>query len=143
MKPDNIDKNVGPFFGLFLCIIWLAILFFIEGGLYPNQNLMTKPLFSWINLGLLPFFVTAGSYLMYYRKLGGIEAFRSLLGLKNYLIGFVIWLIVILLFFRDSGISYMLIVLGGYLTIIAILLIGDRNAKRKFLQNETGEDNRD
>ena len=142
MKPDNIDKNTGPFFGLLLCIIWLAVLFFIEGRLYPNQNLMTKPLFSWINIGLLPFFASAGTYLLYYRKSGGIEAFRSLIGLKSCLLGFAIWVIVILLFFMDSGISYMITGIGGFVTMIAIVLIRDRNAKRKYLQNETGGDNR-
>jgi len=141
MKPDNIDKNIGPFFGLLLCIIWLAVLFFIERGLYPNLSLMTKPLFSWINIGLLPFFVSAGSYQLYYRKLGGIEAFRSLSGLKSCLLGFAIWVIVILLFFMDSGISYMITDVGGFVTMIVIVLIGDRNAKRKYLQNETGGDN--
>lgn len=29
MKPDNIDKNIGPFFRLLLCIILIVVLFIV------------------------------------------------------------------------------------------------------------------
>ncbi|WP_157199014.1 hypothetical protein [Methanolacinia paynteri] len=93
-------------------------------------------LVSWINIGLIPFFVSLGVYLLYYRKFGGVEAARSMIALKCVLIGFAIWLIVIWLFLMESGISYMLVDAGGFLIIIALILIFEWKTKRGCLISE-------
>lgn len=93
-------------------------------------------LISWINIGLIPFFVSLGVYLLYYRKLGGVEAARSLIALKGVLFGFAIWFVVIWLFLMESGISYMLVDAGGFLIIIALILIFEWKVKRGCLNPE-------
>lgn len=137
MKPDKNDRRMGPLLGILLLFIWFTVLFYISERC-PYQCHIYGPLFSWASLGPILLFLQAGNHLMYYRKLGGIEAVRSMNSLESCLLGFVIWLIVTGLFFMDTGTSY-LNTLGGYLTILAILLIWDWNTKRKYLQTETGE----
>ena len=136
MKPDKNDRIIGPLFGLLLCIIWLAVIIFIEGLFFPGQNMADNLLISWINIGLIPFFVSLGVYLLYYRKFGGVEAARSMIALKCVLAGFAIWLVVIRLFLMESGISYMLVDAGGFLIIIALILIFEWKVKRDYQNSE-------
>ena len=91
-------------------------------------------LVAWINMGLIPFFISAGNHMIYYRKLGGVESARSLAALKCCLTGFAVWLIVIRLFLTGSGISYMPVVAGGYIFILAIVLICDMRVKNNKKQ---------
>lgn len=138
MKPDRTDRIMGAVFGILLCILWILIVLFVEGRLYPDQNLVKNPLISWVNIGLIPFLAVAGNHLIYYRKLGGVETAQSLAGLKSYLAGFAIWAVVIGFFLMDSGISYMTLNIVGFLFIIAIVLIYERKVKRDYRNNETG-----
>ena len=136
MKPDKNDRIIGPLFGLVLCIIWFVVIIFIEGLFFPGQNMSNSLLISWINIGLIPFFVSLGVYLLYYRKFGGVEAARSMIGLLCVLVGFAVWFVVIWLFLMESGISYMLVDAGGFLLIIALILIFEWKVKRDYQNSE-------
>ncbi|KUK68403.1 MAG: hypothetical protein XE11_2669 [Methanomicrobiales archaeon 53_19] len=88
---NKIDKAIGPIFGVLLAIIWVALLFLIEGILFSHQDFMDNPFIAWFNLGLVPFFVYAGNYLLYSRKLGGIETNRAVIMLKSWILCFLLW----------------------------------------------------
>ena len=133
---NNSDRIIGPFFGLILCIIWLAAIIFVEGRFFPGQNMANNLLISWINIGLIPFFVSAGNHLIYYRKFDGVEAARSMVALKCVLAGFGIWLVAIWLFLMESGISYMLVDAGGFIIIIVLILTFEWKVKRDCLNSE-------
>lgn len=137
-EPEKTGRIIGPVFGVMLFIIWISFLLLVESNIYPQQSFIHKPLIIWLNYGLIPFFVNAGNYLLYSRKSGSFQTFRSVTMLKSSLLGFLIWLLVIGLFFIQSGISYWTNVLGGYFTIIVVYFLWYGYASRKYPHSNLG-----
>jgi len=104
----------------------------IERAIFPPQSLsyiIQNPLIAWLNIGLILFFVYAGNYLLYSRKLGGIETVRSMIFLKSSILGFLIWLSVIgILFFMRCDVPYLINGFGGFLTIIVVYVLWNKVA---------------
>jgi len=127
--PNKLNRIIGPIFGVLLCIIWIAFLISIERVIFPHQSFVHKPLIAWLNMGLIPFFVNAGNYLLYSRKLGNIETVRSMIFLKSCLLGFLIWLSVIgILYFMRCDVPYLINGFGGFLTIIVVYVLWNKVA---------------
>lgn len=131
-EPDKDDRIIGSVFGALLFIIWLVSMVFVENAIYPQQSFVHKPLITWLNYGLIPFFITAGNYMLYSRKKGGILKLQSMTMFKSSLLVFSIWLPVIGLFFIQSDIPYLANVLGGYLTITVVYLLWYRKETLKY-----------
>jgi len=89
--PDKYDKELGFILGVLLVIIWIALLLFVQDAVFLRQSFMENPFTAWLTLGLIPFVIIAGNYLIYHRKLGGLETARSVIGLKSNLLGFLLW----------------------------------------------------
>ena len=87
--PDKYDKEPGFIFGLLLVIIWIALLLFVQGALFPRQVFTQNPFTAWLTLGLIPFVVMIGDHQIYRRELGGIEAVRSGSGYAVYAVAAV------------------------------------------------------
>jgi len=125
-------KMVGIAFGLILYIVWIAFLISIERAIFPPQSLgyiVQIPLIMWLHMGLIPFFLIAGNYLLYSRKLGGIETIRVEVGLKSCLLGFLIWLSVMgILFFMRCDVPYLINGFGGFLIIIVVYFLWNKVA---------------
>lgn len=103
---------IGTIFGLILYYLWIFILiklqfvFFQEETVIhgtqiikariPEQYLQIT---QWLSTGLLPFFLIAGYYLLFSNTTGGIEKTRDIIIIKSILLGFFIWLFVIVISF--------------------------------------------
>lgn len=130
--PDKYDKDLGFIFGVLLVIIWIALLFLIGQAIFPRQSFMENPFLAWLNVGLILFVIMAGNYLIYHRKLGGIETFRSVIGLKSNLLGFLLWFAVLgVLHLAGYTLSYQVNGVGGLLTILILYLAWDWSATRR------------
>jgi len=138
--PDKYDKDLGFIFGILLVIIWIALLIFVETTLFPRQNFWQNPFISWLNVGLLPFVGMAGNYLIYHRKLGGIETVRSVIGLKSNLLGFLLWFAVLgVLHLAGYAVPYQVNGVGGLLVVLVLYLAWDWSATRRDPHASTGQ----
>lgn len=130
--PDKYDKDLGFIFGILLVIIWIALLLFIQGALFPRQSFTENPFTAWLTVGLMPFVVMAGNYLIYHRKLDNIETVRSVIGLKSNLLGFLLWLAVLgVVHLAGYTPPYQANAIGGLLVILVLYLAWDRSATRR------------
>jgi hypothetical protein len=130
--PDKYDKELGLIFGVLLVVIWIALLLFVQNALFPCQVFRQNPFTAWLTLGLIPFVIMAGNYLIYHRKLGGIETVRSLIGLKSNLLVFLLWFgVLVVLHLGGYTIPYQVNAIGGLLTILVLCLAWDWSATRR------------
>jgi hypothetical protein len=130
--PDKYDRELGVIFGILLVIIWIALLLFVGQALLPRQVFTEKPFRAWLTVGLIPFIIMAGNYLIYHRKLGGTETVRSVIGLKSNLLGFLLWFGVLgVLYLAGYSLPYQVNGIGGLLTILALYLAWDWSATRR------------
>ena len=130
--PDKYDKDLGFIFGILLVIIWIALLLFVQNALFPRQSFTDNPFTAWLTVGLIPFVMMVGNYLIYHRKLGNIETVRSVIGLTSNLLGFLLWLAVLgVLHLGGYAISYQANAIGGLLMILVLYLAWDRSATRR------------
>ncbi|KAF5081885.1 hypothetical protein [Methanoculleus horonobensis] len=130
--PDKYDRELGAIFGVLLVIIWIALLFLIGQALFPRQVFTQNPFRAWFTLGLIPFVAYAGNYLLYTRKLGGIETVRSVIWLKSNFLGFLLWFAVLgVLYLAGYAIPYQTNGVGGLLTILVLYLAWDWSVMRR------------
>ena len=130
--PDKYDKEPGFIFGLLLVIIWIALLLFVQGALFPRQVFTQNPFTAWLTLGLIPFVVMIGDHQIYRRELGGIEAVRSVIGLTSNLLGFLLWFaVLVVLHLAGYAPPYQVNAIGGLLVILVLYLAWDRSATRR------------
>ena len=130
--PDKYDKDLGFIFGILLVIIWVALLHFVGQALFPRQVFTENPFRAWFTVGLIPFVIMAGNYLIYYRKLGSVETVRSVIGLKSNLLGFLLWFAVLgVLHLAGYTPPYQANAIGGLLVILVLYLAWDRSATRR------------
>ncbi|HOI14109.1 MAG TPA: hypothetical protein PLG75_09630 [Methanoculleus sp.] len=129
---DKYDKDLGFILGILLVIIWIALLFLIGQALFPRQIFTENPFRAWINVGLIPFVIMSGNYLIYYRKLGGIETVRSVIGLKSNLLGFLLcFAVLVVLHLAGYTLPYQINAIGGLLVILVLYLAWDWSATRR------------
>lgn len=130
--PDKYDKDLGFILGILLVIIWIALLLFVQNALFPRQVFTENPFTAWLTVGLIPFVAMAGNYLIYHRKLGGIETVRSVIGLKSNLLGFLLWFTILgVLHLTGYTLSYQINAIGGLLVILVLYLAWDWSATRR------------
>ncbi|CAG1002938.1 MAG: hypothetical protein OIN86_02580 [Candidatus Methanoperedens sp.] len=132
-----IKAIIGTIFGLILFYIWIFILIKLELIFFSEKTIIfgaeiTKvkissqyqQIASWLTIGLLPFFLIAGHYILYSNVAGGIEKTRDVIAMKSVLIGFFIWLlvtVVITLFKID--LNYRINMAGGFLTMLIVYFL--------------------
>jgi hypothetical protein len=130
--PDKLDKTMGPIFGGLLAIIWVALLYFIEQAIFSPQSLYRNPFIAWLNLGLVPFFVYAGNYLLYSRKVGGIETVRTVIALKSFFLCFLLWFPVLgVIHLGQYDIPDPVKQFGGFLLFLVVYPAWDWSATRR------------
>jgi len=129
---EKLSRASGNMLALLLAIVWIVFLWLIERSFYPHLGGIQTPVFYLLYIGPIVFLVSSGDYLMYRRKLGGVEAARGIIGLKSFFLGILIWLpvTVVLLFVQWDG-PWQLSPIGGLLTMIAIYLLWEKSAVRK------------
>ena len=118
--------------GLLLAIAWIAFLWFVGRTFFPHLGGIQNPIINWLYIGPMMFLIYSGDYLMYRRKVGGVEAVRGIVGLKSSFLGTLIWLpVTVVLFFMQWDGPWQLSPIGGLLTMIAVYLLWERSAVRK------------
>ena len=139
--PDKYDKDLGFIFGILLVIIWVALLHFVGQALFPRQVFTENPFRAWFTVGLIPFVIMAGNYLIYYRKLGSVETVRSVIGLKSNLLGFLLWFaVLVVLHLAGYTPPYQVNAIGGLLLILALYLAWDWSATRRAPRANAGQE---
>jgi uncharacterized membrane-anchored protein len=111
-KPEEIfGLIVGAVLSLIMSMLTSRILHF------SNQIII------WVNTGLIIFFIILGHYIVLRKVIDEKKRTEDIIGLKSNLLGFFLWLIVIIITtFLNIEINRTAITLGGYLTILFIFL---------------------
>lgn len=134
------EKILGLLFGIILFFVWLYILnslqyfFFSEKEIIQGNEVVGVRIsqqylqvIAWLAIGLLPFFLIAGHYLLYSNTIGGIEKTRDVIEIKSILIGFLVWLVVIAVAsLFEINIHFWINVGGGYLSMLIVYLLMNR-----------------
>jgi len=77
----------------------------------------------WVNTGLIVFFIILGHYIVSRKVIDEKKRTEDIRGLKSNLLGFFLWLIfIIIATLLDIEINRTAITVGGYITILLILL---------------------
>ncbi|MFZ3384809.1 MAG: hypothetical protein WA144_12875 [Candidatus Methanoperedens sp.] len=125
---------LGVLFGVILFTAWMVILNSIAFILLSEKNTIngteiTKirdfgQIFNWLTVGMLPFFLVVGHYLLYSSTASGMEKISDIIAMKSTLLGFFIWLlIVVLTFLLKINIYFWISIAGGYITIFIMYII--------------------
>lgn len=112
LKPEEI-------FGLMLGVVLSFIMSTLTSGVlhFSNQTV------TWVNIGLTIFFITLGHYIISRKVIDEKKRTGDIIGLKSNLLGFFLWLIVIMIVtLLNIEINQTAIIAGGYITILLIYL---------------------
>lgn len=116
LKPEEI-------LGLLSGIV-LSYIMFILSMLMSDVLLFSNQIVVWVNIGLVVFFLILGHYIVSRKVIDEKKRTEDIIGLKSNLLGFFLWLIVIIIAtLLNIEINPTAIRTGGYLTILLITLI--------------------
>ncbi|WP_235283899.1 MULTISPECIES: hypothetical protein [unclassified Methanosarcina] len=115
LKPEEI---FGLMLGIVLSFIMFRLSFKTSDVLHFSNQIVV-----WVNTGLIVFFIIVGHYIVSRKVIDEKKRTDDIIGLKSNLLGFFIWLIVIIIAtLLNIEINQTTIITGGYLTILLILL---------------------
>ena len=129
-----IKEILGVVFGILLFCVSLIVLriitfIFFSEKYTINGTVVTKVkvpdiIYEWIVLALLIFLIIFGHYLIYSRTESDIEKTRDIKIMKATLMGFSIWLIIIIVtYFLKINISHSINIGRGLITIFFVYLL--------------------
>jgi hypothetical protein len=112
LKPEEI-----------LGLILGVILSFIMSMLTSSVLRFSNQIVIWVNIGLIIFFIILGHYIVSRKVIDEKKRTEDIIGLKSNLLGFFLWLIVILITtLLKIEINLIAIMAGGYLTILLVFM---------------------
>ncbi|PAV12089.1 hypothetical protein ASJ81_07835 [Methanosarcina spelaei] len=115
LKPEEI---FGLVLGAVLNFILLRLSFQIIDVLHFSNQIVV-----WVNTGLIVFFIILGHYIVSRKVIDEKKRTEDIRGLKSNLLGFFLWLIVIIIAtLLNIEINKTVITTGGYITILLIIL---------------------
>ncbi len=125
---DKAAAIVGGLIGLILFYAWIFFTQTIMFSFFGQREIVRGveivkvqapvQIFSWLMIGLLPFFITGGHFLICTEKKAKSYDTKMM---KSSFLGFAIWLIVITgAYFFKIGISYHENIAGGFITILIV-----------------------
>lgn len=115
LKPEEF---FGLMLGVVLNFILLRLSFQIIDVLHFSNQIVV-----WVNTGLIVFFIILGHYIVSRKVIDEKKRTEDIRGLKSNLLGFFLWLIVIIIAtLLNIEINRTAITVGGYTTILLILL---------------------
>ncbi len=113
---------------------WIVlILLLVERIFFPHQDGgIQNPVINWLYIGPMVFLVCAGNYLLYSRKVGGIETVRTVIALKSFLLCFLLWFPVLgVIHLGQYDIPDPVRQFGGFLLFLIVYPIWDWSATRR------------
>lgn len=115
LKPEEI---LGLLLGIVLSYIMFSLSIRTGDVLHLSNQIVI-----WVNTGLIVFFIVLGHYIVSRKVIDKKKRTEDIIGLKSNLLGFFLWLIVIIIAtLLNIEINRTAITVGGYLTILLILL---------------------
>lgn len=115
LKPEEI---FGLMLGAALSFIASMLSFKTSDVLHFSNQIVV-----WVNIGLIVFFVILGHYIVSRKVIDEKKRTEDIIGLKSNLLGFFLWLIVIIIAtLLNIEINKTTITTGGYVTILLITL---------------------
>ncbi|KKF98094.1 hypothetical protein [Methanosarcina mazei] len=116
LKPEEI---LGLLSGIVLSYIMFILSMLMSDVLHFSNQIVV-----WVNIGLVVFFLILGHYIVSRKVIDEKKRTEDIIGLKSNLLGFFLWLIVIIIAtLLNIEINPTAIRTGGYLTILLITLI--------------------
>ena len=111
-KPEEI-------LGLMLGVILSFIMSMLTSGVLRFSNQIV----IWVNIGLIIFFIILRHYIVSRKVIDEKKRNEDIIGLKSNLLGFFLWLIVIIIAtLLKIEINLIAIMAGGYLTILLVFM---------------------
>lgn len=119
----NIQKlKSEEIFGLILGIVLSFIMFRLSFKMSEVLH-FSNQIVIWVNTGFIVFFIIFGHYIVSRKVIDEKKRNEDIIGLKSNLLGFFLWLIVIIIAtLLNIEINPTAIRTGGYLTILLITL---------------------
>lgn len=115
LKPEEI---FGLVLGAVLSLIMFRLSFKTSDALHFSNQIVV-----WANIGLIVFFIILGHYIVSRKVIDEKKKTEDIIGLKSNLLGFFLWLIVIIIAtLLNIEINKTTITTGGYVTILLIYL---------------------
>ena len=114
------------YFGWIFILTAVSFIFFsgkevIFGSEVVKSTITINPIFNWLMAGLFPVFFFASQYILCNNFAEYEEKINFLRDIKITLMGFSLWLVVIMgIFLFQMNIDYYMNLGGGYLTILII-----------------------
>ncbi|WP_048120873.1 hypothetical protein [Methanosarcina vacuolata] len=109
-------------FGLVLGAVFSFIMFRLS---FKTSDVLhfSNQIVIWVNIGLTIFFIILGHYIVSRKVIDEKKRIEDIIGLKSNLLGFFLWLIVIIIAtLLKIEINKTAIISGGYITILLITL---------------------
>jgi hypothetical protein len=115
LKPE---ENLGLMLGVVLSLV-MSISFMLMSNVLHFSNQIV----FWVKIGLIIFFVILGHYIVSRDVIDEKKRTEDIIGLKSNLLGFFLWLIVIIIAtLLNIEINLTAIMVGGYLIIFLIFI---------------------
>lgn len=109
-------------FGLILGIVLSFIMFRLSFKTSEVLN-FSNQIVIWVNTGFIVFFIIFGHYIVSWKVIDEKKRNEDIIGLKSNLLGFFLWLtVIIIVTLLNIEINRAAIMAGGYLTILLITL---------------------
>jgi hypothetical protein len=124
------EETLGLIVGIILFFIFAALI--IETGILLN---ISNQIVIWVTIGLAALTITIGHYVVSKKIIDEKTRNEDILAIKGNLIGYFLWLIVIIIAnLLKIEIKPFVMIAGGYITILLVLVyINKRTIKSKVL----------
>jgi hypothetical protein len=124
LKPEETS---GLMLGVILSFIMFNMSIKTSDVLHFSNQIVV-----WVNIGLIVFFIILGHYIVSRKVIDEKKRTEDIIGLKSNLLGFFVWLIVIIVAtLLKIELSSTAIMTGGYITILLIFIYMSKSAKAK------------
>lgn len=124
LKPE---ESLGLMLGVVLSFIMFNMSIKTSDVLHFSNQIVI-----WVNIGLIVFFIILGHYIVSRKVIDEKKRTEDIIGLKSNLLGFFVWLIVIIVAtLLKIELSSTAIMTGGYITILLIFIYMSKSAKAK------------
>jgi len=129
MRKSKPEENLGILFGCILFFIVMALILEISSVLNISNQVIV-----WITVGLAALMVTIGHYIVSKKVIDKKKRTEDIIVIKGNLIGYFLWLIILIIAnLLSIEISTIVMLVGGYATILLVLIFMNQRATKNNL----------
>jgi hypothetical protein len=124
IRKSKPEENLGILFGCILFFIVMALILEISSVLNISNQVVV-----WITVGLAALMVTIGHYIVSKKVIDKKKRTEDIMVIKGNLIGYFLWLIILIIAnLLSIEISTIVMLVGGYATILLVLIFMNHRA---------------